>query len=232
MSANPNDVRVACCYRRCWRDGYGARGWKLAVAIGDPEVIASTAETGRNLATSVLVHDILDHHLCGLGTSGHRNEAVALIQLAARTGADPASDFAQMVDEDLMQGRAVGEPLIEFLPRGLIDMVPATVRRDELIVDYLKRGLGARNLRQVLIDWLFELGKAGAIQARQCYEQSALDYRRRGPLGLALQKLLVSADTIALEQDWASGSGEVWIRQERCGFQINNPRAWKSEVPY
>jgi hypothetical protein len=232
MSANPTDVRVACCYRRCWEDGFGARGWKLAVATGDPEVIASTAETGRNLATSVLVHDILDHHLCRLGASGHRNEAVALIQLAARTGADPASDFAQMVDEDLMQGRAVGESLIEFLPRGLIDMVPATVRSGELIVGYLTQRLGDRNLRRVLIDWLFVLGHTGASRARECYEQSGLDYQRRGPLGLAVQKLLASADTIALEEDWASGSGEVWIRQDRCGFQINNPRAWESEVPY
>jgi hypothetical protein len=53
----------------------------------------------------VFIHDILDHALCGLPSSGRRAEAIALLQLAARTGADPRPDFAQMVDEDLLQGR-------------------------------------------------------------------------------------------------------------------------------
>jgi hypothetical protein len=50
-----------CLYGRTWRDGFGARGWKVAGAVNDPEVIASTAETGERIPTSVFVHDILDH---------------------------------------------------------------------------------------------------------------------------------------------------------------------------
>lgn len=83
-------VEVSVTYRREWQDGYGARGWKLDVSLDDPEVIASTAEAGLRLPTSVLIQDILDHHLSGLALGGHRNEAVALHQLGLRTGADRA----------------------------------------------------------------------------------------------------------------------------------------------
>ena len=66
MSDRPTDVQLHCCYRSVWQDGFGARGWKLASAIDDPAVIAATAETGERIPTSVFVHDILDHTLCGL----------------------------------------------------------------------------------------------------------------------------------------------------------------------
>jgi len=57
--------------------------------IGDPEIIASTRETGQRINTSAFVHDILDHFLSGFGVSGHRSEAMTLIQLSKRTGSDP-----------------------------------------------------------------------------------------------------------------------------------------------
>ena len=90
MSRHATEVRVPCLYRRTWQDGFGARGWKLAGTANDPEVIASTAATGERIPTSVFVHDILDHFLCGLGPSGHRNEAVALLAAggAHRRGSD------------------------------------------------------------------------------------------------------------------------------------------------
>ncbi|MCA1806103.1 MAG: hypothetical protein LC646_12430, partial [Xanthomonadaceae bacterium] len=115
---------IPVSYRREWQDGFGARGWKLDVSIDEPSVIAATAEHGMRVPTSVLVHDILDHHLCGFGIGGHRNEAMALLQLAARTGADPRVDFRQIVDEDLMQGHCNGEPLLAFLPDDLVALVP------------------------------------------------------------------------------------------------------------
>jgi hypothetical protein len=162
MSRHATKVRVPCLYRRTWQDGFGARGWKLAGTANDPEVIASTAATGERIPTSVFVHDILDHSLCGLGPSGHRNEAVALLQLAARTGADPTPDFAQMVDEDLLQGRVLGETFRQFLPPELTKTLPAGIRDGKAIVERLQAQLGPEVLRKRLIAWFFELGREGA----------------------------------------------------------------------
>jgi hypothetical protein len=69
-------ITIGARYRQTWTDGFGARGWKLNSTLGDPEIIASTHETGSAIPTSVLVHDILDHLLSGFAPSGHRAEAV------------------------------------------------------------------------------------------------------------------------------------------------------------
>lgn len=69
-----NGIRIPVTYRHEWHDGFGARGWKLDYSLDDPYIIAATAETGNRIPTSVLVHDILDHYLCGLPLSGQRNE--------------------------------------------------------------------------------------------------------------------------------------------------------------
>ncbi len=232
MSAGQIEVRLACIYRRSWQDGFGARGWKLATAETDPEVIASTAATGDRIPTSVFVHDILDHALCGLGSSGHRNEAVALLQLSDRTGADPMPDFAQMVDEDLMSGHAVGESLLAFLPHDLALMVPANGPGDDGIIGCLEAQLGRETLRNRLIGRLFELGEAGAPAAREQYSSHGLDYRRRAPLGLALQGLLEQADAVAQDHHWTTATATVWITDRRCGFAVSAPESWSSERDY
>ena len=232
MSGNTTDVRLAVHYRRTWEDGFGARGWKLACATEDPEVIGSTAATGERIPTSVFVHDILDHFLCGLGTSGHRNEAVALLQLAARTGTDPTPDFAQMVDEDLMQGRVIGERLATFLPAGLTDGLPTRLHDAPAIVAWLRARLGDEVLRERLIARLFELGEAGTGAARERFADCGLDYSRRGRLGLALQRLLEQADAVAQRGNWATATADVWITPRRCGFEIHEPQRWRSELAY
>jgi len=232
MSLNDKAACVCCRYRRCWEDGYGARGWKLTAATDDPEVIAATAETGSRIPTSVFVHDILDHRLCGLGASGHRNEAIALVQLGTRTGTDPTPDFAQMVDEDLMQGRVSGESLMAFLPPDLGGLLPSTVRGPEAVIAWLRGRLGAQVLRQRLIDWLSELGARGAVGARERYESHGLDYDQRGSLGLALQTLFAAADSVALARNWLSASAEVRVDRERCGLRIFDPVLWSKELSY
>jgi hypothetical protein len=73
------EMYVAVTYRREWQDGFGARGWKLDIGIDDGYVIASTAYCGENIPTSILIHDIVDHHLCAFRLSGHRHEAMALV---------------------------------------------------------------------------------------------------------------------------------------------------------
>ena len=225
-------VRLACVYRRSWQDGFGARGWKLADAVADPEIIASTAATGERIPTSVFVHDILDHALCGLGTSGHRNEAVALLQLAERTGADPTPDIAQMVDEDLMQGRAVGEPLRSFLPPDLAALVPAGTHDDRDVIATLAAQLGAPALRQRLIARFFELGETRAAAARGCYRNHGLDHARRGASGLALQGLLAWADALAQRRGWASATATISITERSCGFAIDTPEPCARQAAY
>jgi hypothetical protein len=232
MSRHATEVRVPCLYRRTWQDGFGARGWKLASTANDPEVIASTAATGERIPTSVLVHDILDHFLCGLGPSGHRNEAVALLQLAARTGADPTPDFAQMVDEDLLQGRVLGETFHELLPPELANTLPAGIRDGKPIVERLQAQLGAEFLRKRLIAWFFELGRAGSSEAREHYASQGLDLARRRPLGLALQRLLEQADTRVRETNLETAAGQIWITPRHCGFQILRPHRWSRDTAY
>ena len=48
-------VEMAATYEKVWDDGFGARGWKLNATLGDPEIIASTRQTGQRLNTSVFV---------------------------------------------------------------------------------------------------------------------------------------------------------------------------------
>ena len=120
-----DELYIPVTYRREWQDGFGARGWKLDVGIDDEYVIASTAYCGENIPTSVLVHDIVDHYLCGFRLSGHRDEAMALMQMLGRTGTDITPDYAQMVDEDILAGQLNGESLESFLPEDLLALLPA-----------------------------------------------------------------------------------------------------------
>lgn len=231
MSRAETEVRIPFSYYREWQDGFGARGWKLDCSIGDPMVIAATAETGEQIPTSVFIHDILDHHLCGLPMSGHRNEAIALIQLATRTGADPRPDFAGMVREDLMQGQVNGEPLREFLPPDLREVLPKGLDDGRLIIGRLCEKLGEEALRERLIQRFFELGENGAAEAADTYSSHGLDYRRRSELGLTLQALLVEMDKDAVAQQWQEAHGEVVLTQRECGFVISQPEAavWESD---
>ena len=104
LQTDYGSVQVPVTYKKVWDDGFGARGWKVDATIGDPAIIASTRETGLRINTSVFIHDILDHFLSGFGVSGHRSEAMALIQLSKRTGSDPGSDYEQLGREDILNG--------------------------------------------------------------------------------------------------------------------------------
>jgi len=216
-------VVIPITYRAEWYDGFGARGWKLDVSIEDPRVIAATAETGERILTSVLVHDILDHYLCGLPLSGHRNEAIALIQLASRTGSNVAADFTTMVDEDLMHGVVSGESLWNFLPGDLQRLVPGGEQDGHRIIDWLRRRLGTGRLRERLIARFFELGEAGGDAARAQWRHHGLDYMQRAPLGLALQALLERADRTMQESAVEYAHGRFAISNSECVLQLLPP---------
>ena len=226
------EVRCDCRYRREWPDGFGARGWKLACTIQDPNIIASTPATGERIPTAVFIHDILDHALCGLPPSGHRAEAVALLQLAARTGADPRPDFAQMVDEDLLQGQADGEALETLLPADLMAMRPLSAPAGRALMDHLIRQSGREALRARLIQHLFDVGEAGRDHARAIYQAHGLADSRRGALGLTLQRLFEQADQRVLDAGWEAATGTVAIDPIRCDFRLVTPQRWSVSCRY
>lgn len=226
---NESSVRVPVIYRREWQDGFGARGWKLESALADEWVIASTAETGGRIPTSVLVHDTLDHYLCGWPLSGHRNEARALTQLASRTGSDPTPDYARMVDEDLLQGTCNGETLRAFLPAGLRRRLPPGIDGSDAI-RYLRQHMGAAALRAALVQRFSALGRAGIRSARRSYLAYGLDYQRRDEMGLALQGVLRAADTWVQSEgiEWSQGCFEVGNYQAALKLTAPRPREFSS----
>jgi hypothetical protein len=188
-------VEVPVTYKKVWEDGFGARGWKVDATIGDPTIIASTRETGQRIITSVFVHDILDHFLSGFGVSGHRSEAMALIQLSKRTGSDPGSDYEQLVREDILNGLVNGEALMDFLPVDLHAVLPEnTTMTDKETMAYLREKTGEERLIKSLVDNYFELGKKGEKHAEESWKTLGLDTNNRTNVGLALQSLLGVVD--------------------------------------
>lgn len=223
---------VSVTYAREWLDGFGARGWKLDVSMSDPSVIAATAETGNRIPTSVLVHDILDHHFSGLAVGGHRNEAKALIQLGSRTGSDPRIDFAQIVDEDLLRGHCNGESLPDFLPIELRDLLPPNLESGPTIIEFLSMKFGRTDLRARLIERFWEIGKAAQSDVEENWRRLGLDYCNRPQIGLALQSLLLRADQDAQLEDWSDAQALFKVGNERCTLEILSPdtRVYRAEV--
>lgn len=214
-------VRVAVTYRNEWPDGLGARGWKLDVSVGEDAVIAATPETGARIPTSVLVHDILDHHLCGLGIGGHRNEAIALVQLGERTGADPRVDFAQIVEEDLLRGHVNKETMLSFLPEDLRRRVPAGVTEGKAIADWLIGRLGRQGLKDRLVEHFVEVGTRAAPAARAHFERLGLEYARRPEMGLALQKVFAEADRQVQAEGRPVAFAHFEIQSQTCALRMH-----------
>jgi hypothetical protein len=189
-------VRLPVTYKKSWNDGFGARGWKLNIAIGNPEIIASTRETGQRINTSVFVHDILDHFLSGFGVSGHRSEAMALIQLSRRTNSDPTSDYAQMVEEDILNGRVNREPLLTFLPKELREALPSDSKLSDIeTISFLKRKFSGEDLRDILVNRFFTLGNRGKEHAINSWSVIDLRTNMQTEIGMALQNLLEVTDS-------------------------------------
>ena len=216
-------VRVPVTYKKEWDDGFGARGWKLDVTIGDPEIIASTRESGQRIPTSVLVHDLLDHFFSGFGVSGHRSEAMALIQLSARTGADPRPDYQQMVKEDMINGRVNGETLMSFLPDELASLFPVDADlADKERINWLKQKLGVTRLTDLLVEHFFTLGEAGIRHAADSWEKLGLDPEKRSALGLALQEVLTRVDGLAESAAVDSLAAEISVNHVSCAFILHD----------
>jgi len=225
MGANweATPVVIPVTYRSEWQDGFGVRGWKLDSALDDPNVIAATAETGCKINTSVLVHDMLDHAVSGFPLSGHRHEAMALIQLASRTDSDPQPDYAQMVDEDLMRGTVSCESMRSFLPQQLVRLLPKDPMSGGEIIAYLSEKKGSVTLRSMLIDHFIELGRQGNPLAMANWHNQGLDYAQRKEIGWCLQKLLVWVDGIVVENAYIHADAEFRTGNLCCEVCVTKP---------
>ncbi len=155
--------------------------------------------------------------------SGHRNEAMALIQLARRTGSDPRPDYTQMVDEDLMQGRTSGEQLRSFLPPHLLKLIPDDAMTGKDAILFLTHKLGRSRLRAAFIDHFVELGERGIPLAQANWYRHGLDSKLQKQFGLCLQKLLAWGDKIVLDNDYLYANGEFLLNNQFCQLQIMTP---------
>ena len=223
-------TRIPVTYRNEWQDGFGARGWKPDAAMTDSTVIASTAYTGENVTTSVLIHDILDHLLCGFGFSGHRNEAMAVVQLASRTGADAEISFCPMVEE-VMRGLIREESIEAFLPDMLKQHLPDEPLSNEERMSYLSHRLGKQRLRSLLLSHFQMIGEEGIGPAKTHWHRAGLDYDRRTAIGLCLQELLVQVDAMALTRRWQQARGNFLIDNRECKLNIESPEKHELRQP-
>jgi len=212
----PSEIVITLTYKQIWDDGYGARGWKLDSTLDDPEIIASTPYHGEKIATSVLIHDMLDHYLSGFGPSGHRNEAMALTQLGSRTDTDIGPDFAQMVDEDVLHGNIIGESLETFLPTTLITILPDSLLTNADKMEFLAQQIGQKSLRMILVERFYELGKLGIPIAIAHYRGHGLNYACRKATGIALQTLLEQIDQIVVERELLKSHAHFYVENTQC----------------
>ena len=214
-------VHIPVSYNKVWEDGFGARGWKINVTIGDPVIIASTRETGGRIDTSVFVHDVLDHFMSGFGISGHRAEAMALAQLARRTGSDIRPDYEQMVKEDLLHGRVNGETLRTFLPEDLVSLLPEDIElSNSEAVAVIKTRLGEQELFERLVQRFYELGDSGKAHAVRTWKGLGLDPNKRTEIGRALQTLLTQADIAVEEVGIEHADARITVSNDICALEL------------
>lgn len=226
-------LSIPVTYKKSWDDGFAARGWKLDATIGDPQIIASTRETGENINTSVFVHDILDHFLSGFGVSGHRSEAMALMQLSKRTGSDPRPDYEQIIREDILNGYVNGEAFTAFLPDQITELLPSDIKMtDREISAFLKQNISANYLNDIFVQHFFTLGKAGENHAIASLMELGLVPDNQTETGLALQTLLESIDSEAERADINLLEGFVSIENNHVAFTAKGSSQFELSEPY
>jgi hypothetical protein len=219
-SATP--VVVSALYAEQWDDGFGARGWKLDLPDLGADVIAATPYTGERIPTSVFVHDLVDHHLCGFRLSGYLDEAGALVQLAERTGSDPVADFQQIIDEDLLSGFVAGPDWKDLLPAPLGAGFDTEVD-PKAALQALRRKLGDGLLRALFTAGFVREGWLRREAARAAWNAHGLDHAARPRIALALQELFEWMDAQVQSRAWPSARGDFSIGNHAVEFLFTEP---------
>jgi len=208
----PIDMR----YHSEWDDGFGARGWKLESTIGDDRVIASTPFTGNISETSVFVHDIVDHQLCGLRIGGHRNEAIAVFLHALRSGVPIDLSIASMVEEILTTSEC-GEKLKTFLPAYMLDEISVpTCHNNKALIAEVKKYYGIFTAYNKLTEHYYKIGAEGVPNALSVWSSHGLDNVRRPAIGRCIQKLLQNADGHVQNNRLVMARGQIYVGNTKC----------------
>lgn len=215
-------VSIPAEYADTWEDGFGVRGWKLDLPGCGADVIAATPYTGERIPTSVFVHDIVDHHLCGFALSGYTDEAGALIQLAERTGSDPVPDFVQIIDEDLLPGAFESDDWRELLPASLVTAVEAAPDARAGMAR-LRAQWGDGVLRALWLAGFVAAGWGRAAGARAAWERHGLVYAKRAATARALQQVFERVDVRVRERGWSRARGVFRVAPAAVGFRFEAP---------
>lgn len=202
----------------CWRlDPAGEE-----VRAGNPDYCAAARDHVHGL-----VHEVIDHWIPGFGPQSHRAEAKALLQYAARTGADPLPALQRMVEVDLLEGRCEGEGLDDFLPCELRQYLPAGDLTDGERMRVLRGELGDGLVRTRLTTRLVDLGWEGMAPARATWIGRGLDFRRRRGVADALQRLQDWMEDTVRREGLVHARGELAVASDMVRFRFEAPDAWE-----
>lgn len=218
LSTQATGIRFDLTYHSEWLDGYGAQGWKLDVAMDDPEVIACTAYTGNKTPTSVLVHDMLDHLASGFGLSGYANEARAAAIHGLRNGVEVRSSYEWMTDE-ILGAKLLKENIIDFFPASIAHTVPTPTTPEETVA-LLTENNDPAELRRQLVEGFFRVGLSGIPIALSNWQARNLDFNRMHSIGLCLQALLAEAQDIILDWNADTAKGQLLVANEVCELLV------------
>lgn len=140
---------------------------------------------------------------------------------ASRTRADPTPDYRQMVEEDLLAGRVLGEGLRSFLPAELLSHAAEDGDLSNAeAMGRLRHRIGAQALTGRPVDRFFELGGSGTQHALESRKKLTLDPTKRRELGLALQSALDACDTEVEASGAELVEAVVTIGADRCALTL------------
>ncbi len=218
-------VTVEATYRASWSDASGTRGWRLDPAMEEPSLRSATPGEAGWGPDWALIHALLDHWIPGFPFTSHRSRAKAMVQLAGRTGVDPAPLLQHMVDEDLLVTGSRGERLDSLLPVFLAERLPADRLPDCERLAALRADVGDGLLRSTLTAHLLRLGWEGVAPARATWLARGLDFGRRGSMAAALHNLFEWMDGTVREGGWEEAHGEIAAADDWVRFRFDRPRS-------
>lgn len=195
------DNTIKLTYQNEWQDGFGARGWKIDIAIPDPEVIACTAFTDGKSPTAVIVHDVLDHFISGFGSSGYVNEARAIVMHGLRNGIEVRSSIEWLVNDILSNSSSEANAVLESLLIQSSEILTSPSRPCNETLESLRERYGPDGLRNILAGKLIEAGLSGVPLAIGNWASHTLIFSRMAAIGFCLQRLFEQADEMISKRD-------------------------------
>jgi len=218
MSIQSTRTLFDLTYHSEWQDGFGAQGWKLDVAINDPQVIACTAYTGNKTPTTVLVHDLLDHLVSGFWLSGYANEARATAIHGLRNGIEVRSSYEWMTKE-ILNDKPPLDHFTEFLPEKITGHIPARYTYAEKTT-FLFKEYALNDIRNYILENFYRIGLSGIPIAISHWQNKGLDFKNMYSIGMCLQDLLVEAQEVIKTWNVEAATGQILVDNISCEFLV------------